>query len=60
MAEIIACNGNELTIQVTVKLSGSLIEMENTVLNCCNEVACLATKISLTLFTLPHKVFYLI
>ena len=25
MAEIIACNGNELTIQVTIKLTGSLL-----------------------------------
>lgn len=50
MAEIIARNGNELTIQVTVKLSGSLMEMENTVLDCCNEVGCLATKEALHKF----------
>jgi len=50
MAEIIARNGNELTIQVTVKLSGSLMEMENTVLDCCNEVGCLATKEALQKF----------
>jgi hypothetical protein len=30
MVEIIARNGNELTIQVTIKLTGSLLEMENT------------------------------
>jgi hypothetical protein len=31
MAEIIARSGNELTIQVTIKLTGSLLEMENTI-----------------------------
>lgn len=30
MAEIIARTDNGLTIQVTIKLSGSLLEMENT------------------------------
>jgi hypothetical protein len=50
MAEIIARHGKELTIQVTVKLSGSLMEMENTVLDCCNEVGCLATKEALHKF----------
>ncbi len=34
MAEIIARNGNELAIQVTVKLTGSLLDMENTILRC--------------------------
>ena len=43
MAEIIAHNGNELTIQVTIKLTGSLLEMENTILDSCNEMGCLAT-----------------
>ena len=33
MAEIIARNDNELTIQVTIKLTGSLLEMENTILD---------------------------
>ncbi len=43
MAEIIAHNGNELTIQVTIKLTGSLLEMENTILVSFNEMGCLAT-----------------
>jgi len=38
MAEIIARSGNELTIQVTIKLTGSLLEMENTILDSCNEI----------------------
>lgn len=50
MAEIIACNGNELTIQVTVKLSGSLMEIENTILDSCNEVGCVATTEALKKF----------
>lgn len=50
MAEIIARNGNELTIQVTVRLSGSLLEMENIILDSCNEVGCLATTEALQKF----------
>jgi len=50
MTEIIARNGDELTIQVTVKLSGSLMEMENTILDSCNEVGCLATTEALQKF----------
>ena len=50
MAKIIARNGNELTIQVTINLSGSLMAMENTILDGCNEVGCLATKEALQKF----------
>ncbi len=41
MAEIITRSGNDLTIQVTIKLTGSLLEMENTILDSCNEIGCL-------------------
>jgi hypothetical protein len=44
VAEIIARSGNELTIQVTIKLTGSLMEMENTILDGCNEIGCLENK----------------
>ena len=50
MAEIIARNGNELTIQVTIKLIGSLMEMENSILDSGNEVGCLATTEALQKF----------
>lgn len=50
MAKIIACNDNELTIQVTVKLTGSLMEMENRILDSCNEMGCLATAEALQKF----------
>ena len=50
MAEIIARNGNDLTIQVTIKLTGSLMEMENTILDGCNEIGCLATTEALKIF----------
>ena len=50
MAEIIARNDNELTIQVTIKLTGSLLEMENTILDGCNEIGCLATTEALKRF----------
>ena len=33
MAEIIARHGNEVPLQVTLKLSGSLLEMENVILD---------------------------
>jgi len=50
MAEIIARIGDELTIQVTMKLSGSFMEMENTILDGCNEMGCLATTEALQKF----------
>ena len=36
-AEIIAHDGDELTIQVKVKITGSLLEAEGAVLDACNE-----------------------
>ena len=50
MAEIIARNDNELTNQVTVNLTGSLLEIENTILDSCNEIGCLATTEALKRF----------
>jgi hypothetical protein len=50
MAEIIARNATELTIQVTVKLTGSLLDMENAILDSCNEMGCLATTEALQKF----------
>jgi hypothetical protein len=50
VAEIIARNDNELTIQVTIKLAGSLMEMENTILDSCNDIGCLATTEALQKF----------
>jgi len=50
MAEIIARNGNEITLQVTLKLSGSLLEMENIILDGCNELGCAATVEALKRF----------
>ena len=50
MAEIIARNATELTIQVTVKLTGSLLDMENAILDSCNEMGCLVTTEALQKF----------
>ena len=50
MAKIIARIGDQLTIQVTMKLSGSFMEMENTILDGCNEMGCLATTEALQKF----------
>jgi len=38
MAKVIECNGDEITLQVTVKLTGSLMDMENCILDTCNEI----------------------
>ncbi len=38
MAKVVANKGNELTLQVTVQISGSLMEMENAILDGCNEM----------------------
>lgn len=50
MAEIIGRIGDELTIQVTLKLTGSFMEMENSILDSCNEMGCLATTEALQKF----------
>lgn len=50
MTEIIARNENELTVQLTIKLIGSLMEMENAILDSCNEIGCLATSEALQKF----------
>ena len=50
MADIVARNGNEITLQVTLKLTGSLLEMENLILDGCNDIGCLATAEALQRF----------
>ncbi len=49
-AEIITRNGNELTLQLTITLRGTLMEMENIILDGCNEIGCLATQEALQKF----------
>ncbi len=49
-AEIITRNGNELTLQVTITLEGTLLEMESSILDGCNEIGCLATQEALLKF----------
>jgi len=49
-AERIAHDGEELTIQVKVKITGSLFEAEHTILDACNEVGQLATLHALKRF----------
>ena len=44
IAEVIAHDGDELTIQVKVKITGSLLEAEHTILDACNEMGQLATS----------------
>lgn len=50
MAEIIAYENEELTIQVKVKLTDSMFEMENAILDACNEIGCSATVEALKRF----------
>ncbi len=42
-------NGS-ITISVTIPLKGSMMEMENTILNAVNDVGCVATGIALKRF----------
>jgi len=44
MQRLIAHDREELTIQIKVKITGSLIEAEQTILDACNEVGRLATS----------------
>jgi hypothetical protein len=50
MTQLIVRNGNELTIEVKVKIDGSLLEAEDSIQNMCNEVGLLATTNSLDNF----------
>jgi len=50
MAEVVTCEGNKLTLQVTITLTGSLMEMENNILDGCNELGSLATAEALQKF----------
>ncbi len=50
MARIISSNFSEVTIEVTIKLSGSMMAMESEILDSCNEVGCLATTQALKKF----------
>ena len=44
MAKLINKKEQELTIEIKVKIGGSLLEAENNILYACNEVGNLATE----------------
>ena len=44
MAKIIQDQGNEVTLQITVKLTGSLMDMEDSIQLATNELGIAATK----------------
>ena len=46
-AEIIKHDGDELTIQVKVKITGSLFEAEQAILDACNDFGTLATSLAI-------------
>ena len=48
--EVISREGTQLTIQVTVDISGSMLQAEEKILDACNEVGCLATEETLQRF----------
>jgi hypothetical protein len=49
MAEIVANEGSQLTLQVTVTVTGCLMEMEKAILDGCNEMGSLTiTNVDLT------------
>ena len=48
--EVIAREGKVVTLQVTVDISGSMLQAEGKILDACNEVGCLATGEALQKF----------
>ena len=50
MAEVIKNNGSKITVQVEVDLTGSLLEMEQSIQDAVNEVGTLATEQALACF----------
>lgn len=50
MAEIISSNGDEITLQVKVKLQGSLMNMEHSIQQASNEVGALAIREAISKF----------
>ena len=49
-AELIECADNVVTIQVKVDLNGSFLEIEQSILDGCNKVGCIATEEALHQF----------
>ena len=47
---IITRNGDEVTVQITMKLTGSMLDMETTIQSAVNEGGTLATREALTKF----------
>lgn len=50
MAKITNQNKSEITLEVTIKLDGPILEMENNIQNACNEIGNLATREALATF----------
>ncbi|MDD5631893.1 MAG: hypothetical protein PHI13_07710 [Methylococcales bacterium] len=57
MAEVIAHDGDELTRQVKVKITGSLLEAEHIILDACKEVGQLATSHAIKKFDTEGSTF---
>lgn len=50
MAKVLSRSGNEVTVSVTVRLGGSLLEMEEAIRGAANEVGCCVTEEALKRF----------
>jgi hypothetical protein len=50
MAKVVKRSGNEVTVEVTVRLDGTLLEMERAIQEATNEVGCCATHEALSRF----------
>jgi len=50
MAQVLSPSGNEVTVAVTVRLEGSLLEMEAAIQEAINAVGCCATEEALKCF----------
>ena len=50
MVEVVSRSGNEVTVSVTVRLAGSLLEMEDAIQEATNAVGCRLTEAALGRF----------
>jgi len=49
-AKVVSCSQNKMTLQLEIALTGTLLEMEESILEGCNQIGCLATKEALGQF----------
>ena len=58
MTTIIQNTDGRITVSVTINLEGSMMEMENTILDAVNDVGCTATGVALKRFDTDGSPIY--